>query len=167
VEATDVRDTLEPYNDQGGDLFPEGSVEVNWYQWDGFYVALYRGWDAEADSPICAGNSILTSAGLEHVSNSPHMGAADDVCSDVPKLADPPAGVYACGSLLYYRTEIPVTADGELFGTLEFNDGSGFAGQTASGPADPENTPEFPVGESAYQLPPSEFDDLGTVACGE
>jgi hypothetical protein len=46
VEASEVFSVLIPYNAEGGELSAEGSVEAHWYQWDGFYVVLYRGFDA-------------------------------------------------------------------------------------------------------------------------
>ena len=136
---------LEPYNDGGGALFASDSVEAHLYQADGFYVILYRGWDATSGEPICAGNSVGTGSGWEFVSNSPFGGTAAELCVDVPKIADPPAGVYACGPLLYYATEIPVSQAGTVFATLEFNDGTGFVGQTTMIDTDPA-VPEFAMG---------------------
>lgn len=166
VDPTPVRAVLEPYNEGGAALFPAGSVEANWYQWDGFYVVLYRGWDAEAATPICPGNSIQTADGFLNVTNSPYNGTADEICVGTPKIAEPPAGAYACGPLLYYLTEIPVTEVGNLFGTLEVSDGSGPVGQTSAVASDAANTPEFQPDQASYQLPTSEFDDVEIVTCG-
>lgn len=117
VAETPVTAVLQPYNDGGAVLFPPGSVEAHWYQWDGQYILLYRGYDAEERLAICPGNSIETSpANWEFVSNSPFLLPADEICVDVPKLADPANGVRECGSLMYYITEIPTTAEGNLFG---------------------------------------------------
>lgn len=166
VAETPVTAVLQPYNDGGAVLFPPGSVEAHWYQWDGQYILLYRGYDAEERLAICPGNSIETSpANWEFVSNSPFLLPADEICVDVPKLADPANGVRECGSLMYYITEIPTTAEGNLFGTLEQNDGNGFQGQTSSVAADLANTPEFQPEQGSYSLAPSNVDDGGIVIC--
>lgn len=168
--ATDVAETpvvgvLQPYNSGGEVLFPPGSVEAHWYQWDGQYIVLYRGYDAEDRMAICPGNSIETSPdSFEFVSNSPFLLPAEDICADA-QLAGPDRGVRACGSLLYYLTEIPTTAEGNLYGTLEQNDGNGWQGQTSSAPADLANTPEFEPEQGSYSLPPSNVDDGGIVIC--
>ena len=49
----------------------------------------------------------------------PHGATVAEICDGVPKLADAPSGVYACGALLYYITEMPPETVGKLFGTLE------------------------------------------------
>ena len=166
VETTPVTALLDPYNAAGGDLFPAGSVEANWYQWDGLYVVLYRGFDASDGSSICAGNSVLVpGTGFSSITNSPHNGGADEICVGTAKIADAPSGVYACDSLLYYVTEIPTDSDGTLWGTLEIGDGD-WAGQTSEIPIDIASTPEFEPGLAAYELPPSGVDDGGIVECG-
>jgi len=167
IDATPIIAELQPYNEQGAELFPGGSVQAHWYQWDGSYVVLYRGFDAADGTPICAGNSIQEAAGFTHVSNSPHNGTAEDICNGVPKLADAPSGVYSCGSLLYYVTEIPTETAGNLFGTLEIveNDASTVYGQTSAVTASIEATPQFEPGLAAYDLPSSTVDDLGSVTC--
>jgi len=166
VAATSVVGVLQPYNAAGAALFPGGSVEAHWYQWDGLYVVLYRGWDAANGSPMCPGNSISPSANnWTNVSNSPHLGLAEEICIQAPKIAEAPSGAFACGSLLYYLTEIPTTADGALFGTLELLDGA-VAGHTSQAAANLANTPEFEPGLTAYDLPPSSVDGGGIVECG-
>lgn len=166
VTATPVVGVLQPYNEAGAALFAGGSVEAHWYQWDGLYVVLYRGWDAANGSPMCPGNSISPSAGnWTNVSNSPHLGTADEICIQAPKIAETPSGAFACGSLLYYVTEIPTTEEGALFGTLELLDGA-IAGHTSQAAADLANTPEFEPGLAAYDLPPSGVDGGGGVECG-
>ena len=80
------------------------------------------------------------------------------------KIAEAPHGVYACGSLLYYLTEIPTEQEGILFGTLEIGDADGFRGQTSQAPAD-TSVPEFEPGLTAYELPPSDVDPGGVVTC--
>ena len=80
---------------------------------------LLRGFNASSGGPICVGNSILEADDRSaNISNSPHQGTVAEICDGVPKLADAPSGVYACGALLYYLTEIPTETVGTLFGTL-------------------------------------------------
>ena len=168
VPSTPVVGLLAPYNDGGAALFP-GPIEAHWYQWGGLYVVLYRGWDAADGTEICAGNSILPPSGPPwiHVTNSVHLGSADEICIDTAKIAEAPSGVYACGSLLYYLTEIPVEEEGSLFGTLEVGLGGGvWNGHTSEAPADLANTPEFEPGLTAYEIPASGVDDGGVVTCG-
>jgi hypothetical protein len=167
IAATGAIGVLQPYSPGGGDLFPPASVEAHWYRWDGRYVVLYRGFDAAAGQEICAGNSILIEgSGFDNVTNSPYLSGADEICIDADKVLEPPDGVQACGSLLYYLTEIPTGAGGTLFGTLEIGFGDGvWEGQTSQAVSDPA-VPEFRPGLAAYQLPPSDVDDLGVIACG-
>jgi hypothetical protein len=168
VDPTPIIAELQPYNEQGAELFPGGSVQAHWYQWNGLYVILYRGFDAADGSPICAGNSIQESSGFTHISNSPHGGTAEEICNGVPKLAEEPSGAYSCGSLLYYLTEIPTETAGNLFGTLEIveDNASTVYGQTSAVTASIDATPEFEPGLTAYDLPSSTVDDLGAVSCG-
>jgi len=166
IEATPIIGQLQPYSAGGGDLFAAGSVEAHWYQWDGLYVVLYRGFDAAGGQPICAGNSINNGTTWVNISNAPHEGEISDICDGVPKIAEPPSGVFACGSLLYYLTEIPVDTAGTLFGTLEIVGGGNVDGQTSQAPTDLAATPEFEPGLTAYVLPASGVDELGQVACG-
>ena len=166
VAATPIVGTLVPYGPGGEALFPEGSVEAHWYQWDGLYVVLYRGFDASSGDPICAGNSTLETDGrFEYISNSPHEGTVAEICEDVPKLADAPSGVYACGALLYYLTEIPTETVGTLFGTLEIVRGGVGDGQSSIAESNIAATPEFEPGLASYELPPSDVDNGGTVVC--
>ncbi|MGI9643244.1 MAG: hypothetical protein ACR2N9_10710 [Acidimicrobiia bacterium] len=165
VAATPIVGQLQPYSAGGGELFPAGSVEAHWYQWDGLYVVLYRGFDAASGEPICAGNSINNGTTWVNISNAPHAETVEDICNGVPKLAEPPSGVSACGSLLYYLTEIPVDTTGALFGTLEIVADGAADGQTSQAPTDLATTPEFEPGLTAYELPPSNVDDLGSVSC--
>ena len=72
VPATPIIGFLEPYSPGGADLFPPGSVEAHWYQWDGLYVVLYRGFDASDGTQICAGNSSRSRASGLAVSRTPH-----------------------------------------------------------------------------------------------
>jgi hypothetical protein len=168
VAPTPVVGPLEPYSDNAEDLFPTGSVEAHWYQWNGLYVVLYRGYDALSGQEICAGNSIFPPGQIWiYITNSPHIGVADEICIDTAKIAEAPSGVRACGSLLlYYVTEIPTDVEGDLYGTLEIGSGGGnWNGHTGFTPSDLANTPEFEPGLAAYELPPSDFDALGVVDC--
>ncbi len=171
VDAYEVAETplmaeLQPYSAGGAELFPAGSVQAHWYQWDGRYVILYRGFDASDGTPICAGNSAQESTGFNYITNSPHEGTVDEICNGVPKLAEAPLGVYACGSLLYYLTEVPVDTVANLFGTLEIVTVDGAEGQTSAVPFDTVvETPEFEPGLTAYNLPATTVDDGGVVQC--
>jgi hypothetical protein len=157
---------LQPYNEGGAALFPSESVEAHWYQWDGLYVVLYRGFDASDGTPMCPGNSTADAAGAyTSISNSPHNGEADAICDIAPKIADAPSGAYACDTLLYYLTEIPTSAEGTLWGTLELLNGA-IAGHTSVTPIDLANTPDFEPGLDAYDLPASGVDAGGVIACG-
>jgi hypothetical protein len=164
VPETPIKAALSPYGDKPTPV--PSATEAHWYQNNGLYVVLYRGFDASSGTEICAGNSINTGAAFANVSNSPHLGAADAICVGVPKLAAPPSGVFACGSLLYYISEIPVEATGTLFGSLEIGTADGFAGSTSTATADIAATPEFVPGQDAYQLPASGVDAGGLVQCG-
>lgn len=166
IAATSAIGLLQPYVTEGADLFPPASVEAHWYQWEGLYVVLYRGFDAAAGQAICAGNSVLIEgADFNNRTNSPYL-AGEELCVDAPTILLPPDGVQACGSLLYYLTEIPIDATGTLFGTLEIGlGGDVFVGQTSQATSDPA-VPQFQPGLAAYRLPPSDVDDLGTIGCG-
>ncbi len=165
VPATTAIGVLQPYSPDGGDLFPAGSVEAHWYQWNGMYVVLYRGFDAASGQEICAGNSILPPTGSWiFVTNAPYLGAADAICVGAAKITGPPNGVYACGSLLYYLTEIPIDEEGTLYGTLEIGTDAGFDGQTSEAVADP-GVPEFNPGLGSYELLPTDVDPGGIVTC--
>lgn len=167
VLETPVVGVLAPYppEDRGAALLPD-PVEAHWYQHDGRFVVLYRGFDAASGQEICAGNSILVGGvGFTNITNSPHLGAVDEICVNVNKIAEPPSGVYACGSLLYYVTEIPIETEGMLYGTLEIGAPDGFSGQTSQAETDLANTPEFLPEQTAYDLPASAVDPGGPVKC--
>ena len=168
VPVTPVVGVLAPYppEDEGASLLPD-PVEAHWYQNNGLYVVLYRGFDASSGQDICAGNSILVDGvGFSNVTNSPYLGLADEICIGTAKIAEPPSGVYACDTLLYYVTEIPIESDGTLYGTLEIGAADGFVGQTSQAATDVAATPEFIPDQVAYQLPPSNVDPGGVVPCG-
>ncbi len=83
MAPTPVIGVLAPYSTGGADLFPEGSVEAHWYQWDGLHVVPYRRFDAAAGTPICTGNSIFDTAVSDwlNVSNAPHNGTIEEICN--------------------------------------------------------------------------------------
>jgi len=107
------------------------SVEAHWYQADGVYVVAYMGLDMAASGPLCPGNSILTSAGFEHVSNAP---TEEGSCEGFPTLTtDPDVGPQVCLDTLVYVTAIPSNLAGTLFGTLEAlaDEGAALVGLTS------------------------------------
>jgi hypothetical protein len=165
VPETTIIGVLAPYSAASPVPWP---TEAHWYQNDGHYVVLYRGFDAAGSIAICAGNSIQIEGVWTDITNSPYLAGADEICvfPSQPKIADPPAGVFACGSLLYYVTEIPVEDEGFLFGTLEIGTANGFEGETSSATTNLDNTPGFLPGQAAYQLPASGVDAGGLVVCG-
>lgn len=111
-----------------------------------------------------AGNSILIpDVGFSFISNSPHVGSADQICVGASTIAA--GAVQACGSLLYYMTQISTSEEGTLFGTLEIGDADGFRGQTSEAETDLASTPDFEPGLAAYDVAPSGVDDLGLVSC--
>lgn len=154
----------------GANIFPPGSVEAAWYQWNGFYVVLYRGFRLADVGPVCPGNSQLVGQDFSTISNSPAPLGADAACDGSPYVIDPPQGAQECGDLLYYTTIIPVDAATEgvvLFGSMERSAGGGaFDGQTSQALANPGGTPEFQPGLTAYSLPASSVDDAQVVTCG-
>jgi hypothetical protein len=171
IEATPVVGTLTVFPDSvmdadGSDLFPEGSVQAHWYQWNGFYVVLYRGYDAADPMPVCPGTRILVEGGFdpETLTSSPYPSDGDEACVDARNVVV--GASRRCGPLLYYSSNIPVTSVGDLWGTIEKQTGAGFIGQTTFGTAsDIEHTPNFQPGQPAYELPPSNVDDLGRIDC--
>ena len=151
----------------GAAMFPPGSVEAAWYQWNGFYVLLYRGFNLTDVGPVCPGNSQFVT-GWTEVSNSPAPQGADAVCEGAPTIVTAPQGAHECGDLLYYVTIIPVdpaTAGVTLFGSMERSATGGFDGQTSQAAADAANTPEFEPGLAAYSLPATAVDDAQVVTC--
>jgi hypothetical protein len=163
VPETPIVGVLTPYSDNSP---VPSATEAHWYQNNGLYVVLYRGFDASSGTEICAGNSLGTPGPpWANVTNSPHVGAADAICVNTT-LAEAPSGVYACGSLLYYITEIPAENEGVLFGTLEIGTAEMFEGETSQATTDLASTPEFVPGQTAYQLPASGVDAGGLVTCG-
>ena len=117
-----------------GDLpFDPTAIVVHWYKAGGHVVAVYDGLDPPASEYLCPGNSILTAAGFEHVSNAAVPGAD---CSNAFSTIDSVPGVsggQVCNGLVSYITAIPSNLDGELFGTIEIYPPDGrFAGATGT-----------------------------------
>lgn len=112
--------------------FASGDVEAQWYQADGFYVVVYAGLDLDATGPLCPGNSIQTATGFEFISNSPTDGAD---CSTFPTISsDPEVGTLVCQGVVSYRTAIPATTEGVLYGTIERPVEGGIMGITGIAP---------------------------------
>lgn len=165
VPETSVSAPLAAYNDGGEALFPSGSVEAHWYQSGGYYLVVYRGYDASAGQPMCPGNSIYDGAAWVNVTNSPINATVDEVCSAAPTIAEAPMGAYACGPLLYYLTAIPVVTEGYLYGTLEIATAEEVSGHTSQVLTNAAGTPEFEVGLTAYDLPTSAVEDAYSATC--
>lgn len=118
-----------------------GRVQALWYQSGGKYVVYYAGLFSEDSDPICPGNSIETDSGFEHISNAP---TAEGACEGATTLAAAPAGVKICASKLLYLTEIPVEAEGTLYGSVEvFLDDGSIVGVTSQAEADAAAAPEI------------------------
>ena len=130
---------------------PAGNVQALWYQHDGRYIVVYAGLDLDQSGPLCPGNSIQTAAGFEHISNAPTEPGA---CSGVPILAGADAGVRIRGALAFYLTEIPTTAEGTLYGTVERYDDGVIVGLTSTAQTNLAATPELDPDVAAYSLPP-------------
>ena len=124
---------------------------------------MYAGLDLRRSGPLCPGNSIQTAAGFEHISNAP---TERDACSGAPTLAGPAAGARTCGDLVFYLTEIPTTAEGTLFGTVERYDDGVIVGLTSTARTNISATPDFDPDVAAYSLPPGILPDVDTeVTC--
>lgn len=121
---------------------PAGAVEARWYRSGATYLIAYIGLDPAVDA--CPGNSILTAAGFEFVSNAELPGAA---CPDFPTRieSDGAQGVQVCGDTVLYRTLIPVETTGQVFASVERPEpdvgGVGITG--ASAIDDPSVLPEL------------------------
>jgi hypothetical protein len=121
-----------------------GSVQAQWYQSSGNYVVHYFGLSLNETSPLCLGNSILTAAGFQGMTNA---STTANACIGVTNFATPPAGVRFCGTDVLYVTEIPVTSEGTLYGTLEKRNADGTViGLTSTVQADHTKAPEIDLG---------------------
>lgn len=99
-------------------LFPAqpGEVTVSWYRAGPTYAVIYAGLDATVDA--CPGNSVLTAAGFEFVSNAELPNGA---CPDFATRIDngPTQGVKVCDGTVGYLTLIPSETVGTFFASIE------------------------------------------------
>jgi hypothetical protein len=127
-----------------------GEVTAAWYAVGDRWAVHYDGLTRETASGKCPGNSIQTSGGFEYISNSPFGALA---CEGYEELANyagtilPPGSLFACGeSTIVYVTEIPLTAEGTLYGSLEqMRDDGVVQGMTSMVVADAAQAPEINV----------------------
>lgn len=123
-----------------------GAVTAQWYTSAGRYVVAYVGLDPLETDFLCPGNSILTDAGFNFVSNAP---TEEGACEGFPTLTtDPKVGPIVCQGSLLYVTAIPSDQQGMLYGTLEALTGDGaligLTSEVQSSPDIPEiNLEEF------------------------
>lgn len=116
-------------------------IDALWYQSLGRYVVYYAGLSLETAGPLCPGNSIKTESGFEYVSNAP---TEEGACTGAPNLAKDPAGVKVCDGKVLYLTEIPVDAEGTLYGSIEvYREDGSIVGETSQTPADAAAAPEI------------------------
>jgi hypothetical protein len=94
--------------------FALGSVTGHVFDGGDFYVIVYKGLDLDETGPLCPGNSILTEADFEFVSNSPTPGAS---CEGAPNIA--PDAVLLCDGQVSYVTQIPSGTQGSVFMSIE------------------------------------------------
>jgi hypothetical protein len=133
-----------PFEDSDLPAAP-GSVTAQWYIAGERYVVAYAGLDVSNSSPLCPGNSILTGAGFQHVSNAP---TEEGACEGFPTLTtDPEVGPMVCQETLLYVTAIPSNLQGTLFGTLEaLTEDGDLIGLTSTAQSAPE-MPEIDLEE--------------------
>lgn len=95
---------------------PAGAVTARWYRAGTVYAVVYEGLDPTVDA--CPGNSVLTEAGFEHVSNAELPNAA---CPDFATRIDNSAsqGVQLCAGQVGYLTLIPAEVVGRFFASIE------------------------------------------------
>ncbi len=118
------------------------SLTAAWYRAGDRWAVHYRGLDSAGANGKCPGNSIETASGFEYVSNSPYGALA---CSVFTGLVLPPGSLYLCASTaVVYVSEIPIDAEGTLYGSLEqgLTDGS-IQGATSTVVADAAVAPEI------------------------
>lgn len=141
---------------------PIGSVEAHWYRSSGVYVVLFGGLDLDESGPVCPGSSIQTDAGFEHVTNAPTKQSA---CEGASTLAGPDAGIRRCGPLVFYITEIPESAKGTLFASVELYEGRNVTGVTGVIDADRSAAPEIDARAESYKLPQGLLQGETEVTC--
>jgi hypothetical protein len=128
-----------------------GSVTAAWYSVGDRWAVHYAGLSREDANGKCPGNSIQVEDGFEHISNSPFGALACSGYEDLPNYAGtilPPGSLHVCGeSTIVYVTEIPLSAEGTLYASLEqvLDDGT-VQGMTSMVVADAEQAPEITLG---------------------
>jgi hypothetical protein len=146
-----VLETTYPTGDFDVETFgvEPGTVTAAWYTSGDRWAVHYEGITRETASGKCPGNSIQTDAGFEHISNSPFGALA---CNGYEESATyqgtilPPGSLFACEDAVVYVTEIPLSAEGALFGSLEqVRDDGVIQGMTSAVEADTEGVPEIDV----------------------
>lgn len=166
LEASPLTTMLFPGGEQAIGLIPMDSVEAAWYQWDSRYVVLFRGLGVVDHEPLCAATSITQDEITFDFSSAAPLGSASsDTCPSIPSPQSP-AGLYECGALTYFVTEIPTTAEGFLVASLgRSTDG---VWVRFFGGADPSRgaAPEFVPGSDAYSLPDTTVESAQQVSCG-
>jgi hypothetical protein len=129
-----------------------GSITAAWYAVDDRWAVHYDGLTSETASGKCPGNSIQTGAGFEHISNSPFGALACSGYEDLPNYEGtilPPGSLFRCDdSTIVYVTEIPLSAEGTLYGSLEqLRDDGIVQGMTSMVEADAEGVPEIDLSD--------------------
>jgi hypothetical protein len=121
-----------------------GSITAAWYRAGDRWAVHYEGLRPETASGKCPGNSLETPGGFEHVSNSPYGALA---CAGFTTNVLPPGSVVLCAATeIAYVTEIPIDAEGTLWGSLEQGLPSGIIqGMTSQVVADAAVAPEIDV----------------------
>jgi hypothetical protein len=99
-----------------------------------------------------ADGSIAVGTNFEDVSNSP---TGPGGCANFgPTLAQPPVGVRLCGAEVLYRTAIPATKSGRLFGSIELSPVSGtFVGITSVSETSAGTAPEIDLDALGCESP--------------
>jgi hypothetical protein len=94
-----------------------GTVTAAWYIVGDSWAVYYRGLTPETATGKCPGNSISTGSGFEHASNSPYGANA---CQGFPGVVLPPGSLHLCAKkAIVYTSEIPISAAGALYGSIE------------------------------------------------
>jgi hypothetical protein len=129
-----------------------GSVTAAWYSSDDRWAVHYDGLTPDDAVGKCPGNSIQVDGGFEHVSNSPYGALA---CAGYENLETyegtilPPGSLFLCNeTAIVYVTEIPLSTEGTLWGSLEqvLDDGT-VQGMTSMVVANAADAPEIDVSE--------------------
>ena len=148
---TPVTATLEkPYRTQSATFdaamfgVASGAITAAWYVVGDSWAVYYRGLTKEQALGKCPGNSIKTATGFEDISNSPYGALA---CKNHTDTVLPPGSLHLCGDkAVVYTTQIPKSAVGTLYGSLEqgLDDGS-IQGMSSQVIADASGAPAIDV----------------------